>query len=170
MRWTDADKELLRVLVKNKCTLLDAARKLNRPKNAIAGMMSRLGLSSQSGKTFYPPKPKQVKKPAFDVAKFLADRRQAELPLERPVAPRIPVLTLVTHESTKDHYGSWKCQWPLGDPNSNMFRFCSDERVKGKPYCSGHCDLAYQKPKASTGRPMVFQKLQAARLQGWDGE
>jgi GcrA cell cycle regulator len=170
MIWTDADKRALTDLVAAKHTLDSMSRKLRRSRNAIAGMMSRLGLSSQSGKTFYPPKPKQPKKPAFDVAQFLADRRQAELPLERPVAPRIPVLTLVTHESTKDHYGSWKCQWPLGDPNSNMFRFCSDERVKGKPYCESHCDLAYQRPKPPTGRPLIFQKLHAARLHGWDGE
>jgi GcrA cell cycle regulator len=35
------------------------------------------------------------------------------------------------------------CSWPIGEPKSGEFRFCSEQTVPGKPYCLDHCKLAY---------------------------
>lgn len=37
------------------------------------------------------------------------------------------------------------CCWPLGDPGTKQFRFCGDEPIQGKPYCTEHAQLAYVK-------------------------
>ena len=38
------------------------------------------------------------------------------------------------------------CQWPLGHPGQDGFRFCGGKVVPGKPYCAAHCEVAYRKP------------------------
>lgn len=39
-----------------------------------------------------------------------------------------------------------KCRWPLGDPRERGFRFCNSPHLEeGKPYCSKHCAVAYQR-------------------------
>jgi GcrA cell cycle regulator len=43
-------------------------------------------------------------------------------------------------------FSNWdrnKCSWPIGDPKSPDFKFCSDKIVEGRPYCSVHCSQAY---------------------------
>lgn len=35
------------------------------------------------------------------------------------------------------------CLWPLGDPGDDNFRFCGEDSVPGRPYCSEHCAVAY---------------------------
>jgi GcrA cell cycle regulator len=35
------------------------------------------------------------------------------------------------------------CCWPLGEPGTASFRFCSADSVPGKPYCVDHAQLAY---------------------------
>ena len=35
------------------------------------------------------------------------------------------------------------CCWPIGEPGTPSFRFCSDGALHGKPYCSEHAALAY---------------------------
>lgn len=148
--WSETDKDALRTLVSQERTLLEMAKALNRPKNAIAGMMSRLGLKSQSGRTFTPHE--RPKKRTYKAKDFLAER-QAVLDLPAPT-PK-PVLTLVQQEKDKDPYGSWSCQWPIGHPNAEEFRFCGDTRKHAKPYCQAHCDIAYHKPQKGTGRPFI---------------
>jgi GcrA cell cycle regulator len=40
------------------------------------------------------------------------------------------------------------CRWPLGDPMSGDFAYCGLKSANGRPYCAGHCRMAYQPPKA----------------------
>lgn len=35
------------------------------------------------------------------------------------------------------------CQWPIGDPGSQDFRFCGAPIAPGRPYCLRHCEEAY---------------------------
>ena len=37
------------------------------------------------------------------------------------------------------------CQWPIGHPGSDDFRFCGEPAVSGKPYCTTHCAQAYRR-------------------------
>jgi len=37
-----------------------------------------------------------------------------------------------------------QCRWPIGDPDTENFRFCGAPVFVGKPYCYDHCLAAYQ--------------------------
>jgi GcrA cell cycle regulator len=41
--------------------------------------------------------------------------------------------------------GMRSCSWPMGDPKQAGFHFCGAEAVPGRPYCSTHCGMAYQR-------------------------
>jgi GcrA cell cycle regulator len=40
---------------------------------------------------------------------------------------------------------SRNCCWPIGEPGTSGFRFCSGDATPGKPYCGEHAALAYVK-------------------------
>jgi len=37
------------------------------------------------------------------------------------------------------------CRWPMGDPATPQFFFCGTMPALGRPYCSFHCRMAYQR-------------------------
>ncbi|MCX7933253.1 MAG: GcrA family cell cycle regulator, partial [Rhodovarius sp.] len=39
------------------------------------------------------------------------------------------------------------CCWPIGEPGTREFRFCTAEALPGKPYCAEHAAIAYVKIK-----------------------
>jgi GcrA cell cycle regulator len=39
------------------------------------------------------------------------------------------------------------CCWPIGEPGTPDFRFCSSEATPGKPYCTTHAAVAYVKAR-----------------------
>ena len=44
------------------------------------------------------------------------------------------------------------CRWPIGDPSTKNFWFCGKQSVIDKPYCTEHCELAFQN-NPRTGMP-----------------
>jgi GcrA cell cycle regulator len=67
-----------------------------------------------------------------------------EAPVARPVAavapPPAPAPAVVR---TFPRLASRTCCWPLGEPGTAEFRFCSGTAATGKPYCSEHASVAY---------------------------
>lgn len=45
------------------------------------------------------------------------------------------------------------CKWPIGDPKRPDFGFCGERRQPGRPYCAGHCKLAYTPRRAEPWVP-----------------
>lgn len=41
------------------------------------------------------------------------------------------------------------CQWPIGNPGEEDFRFCDQTAEAGRPYCNGHCAMAYRRKAES---------------------
>jgi len=39
------------------------------------------------------------------------------------------------------------CRWPIGDPQTEEFHFCTRNKVPGLPYCEHHARRAYQPPQ-----------------------
>jgi GcrA cell cycle regulator len=39
------------------------------------------------------------------------------------------------------------CCWPIGEPGTAEFRFCSAEATPSKPYCTQHAAVAYVKAR-----------------------
>jgi GcrA cell cycle regulator len=58
------------------------------------------------------------------------------------------------------------CRWPVGDPKSiETIKFCGDNPLAGKPYCTRHCRMAYQPrhdPKPAKYFPTGGRKMRAA--------
>ena len=44
--------------------------------------------------------------------------------------------------------GRAACRWPFGDPGNGDFAYCGLEPADGRPYCAGHCRMAYRPPSA----------------------
>lgn len=36
------------------------------------------------------------------------------------------------------------CRWPVGHPNETGFFYCGGRACETRPYCVGHCSMAYQ--------------------------
>jgi GcrA cell cycle regulator len=105
------------------------AVQLGISRNAVLGKIDRLGLSSGEPRSAKPvrQKPKvERKRPWMPLPETV------ELPA-MPAAPKnaITLLELKSHQ----------CRWPFGD---GPILFCGGDAVDGKPYCAGHCRVAYR--------------------------
>lgn len=148
MIWLDTEIAYLSTLVSQKKTVRAIAKEMGKTPSAVAGMMRRKGLAGQSGKVFSDKPINRKRKSTYTAKEFLAEAKQEAKPM--------PYLTVVRPQEThKDPYGSWTCQWPIGHPNADEFRFCGDAREHNKPYCQAHCDIAYRKPQKGTGGHFV---------------
>jgi GcrA cell cycle regulator len=58
-----------------------------------------------------------------------------------PPAPPQPVVRAFPRLGTR------ACCWPMGEPGTPEFRFCTHEAILGKPYCPEHAAVAYVKPR-----------------------
>jgi GcrA cell cycle regulator len=67
-----------------------------------------------------------------------AVRPQAPVPVAAPVMP--PPAAVVRHFPRST---ARSCCWPLGEPGTPEFRFCTAEAIAGKPYCGEHASVAY---------------------------
>jgi GcrA cell cycle regulator len=61
--------------------------------------------------------------------------RPSPIRVEPAAAPAAPVRA--------SNYKGPTCQWPLGDPTSQDFKFCGAPIEPGRPYCAQHCEQAY---------------------------
>jgi GcrA cell cycle regulator len=74
---------------------------------------------------------------------------RAAAPAPRPAAPQPParkpapvpnaIVRPFPRSSTRT------CCWPIGEPGTPEFRFCTGDAITGKPYCPEHAALAYVK-------------------------
>lgn len=70
--------------------------------------------------------------------------RQAGVSLEYMDAPSIEDMAIpLEQRQTVMGLTRKNCHWPVGDPTSADFFFCGGAAVKGRPYCAGHCKVAY---------------------------
>jgi len=55
-----------------------------------------------------------------------------------PIRSETPVVRRAKHKGPS-------CQWPIGDPSAQDFKFCGAPIEPGRPYCAKHCEAAYIK-------------------------
>lgn len=53
------------------------------------------------------------------------------------------------------------CRWPIGDPASDGFRFCGDDKERGS-YCGRHGDVAYRAAAPAPARQTHVRPRRAA--------
>jgi GcrA cell cycle regulator len=121
---------------------LNAQFGTNLTRNAVIGRINRLGLAEKRSWM-----PKIYKKRLSNSPSRGAPARpkyDVELPdllsdLQTPIEQRKSLLELTAET----------CRWPIGDPQSPEFFFCGGKIHEGKPYCTGHCAVAFNYVKAS---------------------
>ncbi|WP_278247650.1 GcrA family cell cycle regulator, partial [Teichococcus deserti] len=67
----------------------------------------------------------------------------------RPPAPprRLPPAPPIAVVRPFQRSGGRSCCWPIGEPGTPDFRFCTAEAIPGKPYCPEHAAVAYVKAR-----------------------
>ncbi len=162
MDWTDETILRLRNLWDEGHSTAEIGRRLGVTKNAVVGKAHRLNL---------PARPSPIRRAAGGavVARRSAVRRvsgptlpalaSASAPLRADLGRPEPTRALPVRDAGREPTRApglravppalrpsgrvSACCWPIGEPGTPSFRFCSDGAIHGKPYCSEHASLAY---------------------------
>lgn len=143
--WTEEVIARLRALWTEGHSTAEIGRRMGTSKNSIIGKVHRLALPPRAspirGGSGGKPRaagPRRVRGPTLPVLRSTA----ADAP-----APAPPSIRLYAGPCGKP------CCWPLGEPGRPGFRFCNEGTAPGKPYCPGHAEAAYVRPKTARDRP-----------------
>ncbi|WP_158747610.1 GcrA family cell cycle regulator [Acidisphaera sp. L21] len=154
MDWTDEIIDRLKTLWAEGVSTAEIGRRIGVSKNAVVGKAHRLSLAARPspirrGAPGEAPKRSPVRRVVGPTLPTMAPPPPVEVRPPVAVAPRpvptpspAPVLRAV-HRAPGGRLVA--CCWPIGEPGTRSFRFCDDESLPGKPYCSTHAALAYVK-------------------------
>jgi GcrA cell cycle regulator len=154
MDWTPEAIERLRALWAEGHSTAEIGRRMGITKNAVVGKAHRLNLSAR---------PSPIRREATGEAKPAAPRApkvaviapRMTLPVVAAAAPApalvetraAPAPAPVVVRSFPRLGAARSCCWPIGEPGTQGFRFCSAEASQGKPYCAEHAAVAYVKTR-----------------------
>lgn len=117
MAWTDQRVEMLKKFWLQGFSASQIAKKLGGvTRNAVIGKAHRMGLTGRLS-----PIKRQEVKTSIEI--FQTDLK----PLADTQAIKKP------------------CMWPVGDPKQSDFHFCGHDSEVGRPYCTEHCVIAYNR-------------------------
>ena len=148
MEWNEETIGRLRSLWDEGHSTAEIGRRLGITKNAVVGKAHRLSLparpspirrSSGEGRAPRRPTPRRVNGPT------LAPLMVASVPARAAEAPRPPPVLRAVATSPRPAGRVSACCWPIGEPGTVSFRFCSDAAMHGRPYCAEHAAIAYVK-------------------------
>jgi GcrA cell cycle regulator len=155
MDWGIDAIERLRALWAEGHSTAEIGRRMGVTKNAIVGKAHRLQL---------PPRPSPIRRDAAVPVAVPVGRRATlppfrETPTQAPartvaVAARVaiqprpaavapPAPRPVPAARPIARSGGRSCCWPIGEPGTPGFRFCTAEAMSPKPYCAEHAAIAY---------------------------
>jgi GcrA cell cycle regulator len=150
MDWSAEAIERLKALWAEGHSTAEIGRRMGISKNAVVGKAHRLNLSAR---------PSPIRREAAGqrpAATPRAPRAPAAAPrttLPAPVVVAAPVLVAPRPPAPSvvrafPRLGAARsCCWPIGEPGTPEFRFCSAEASNGKPYCTEHAAVAYVKAR-----------------------
>ncbi|WP_300303138.1 GcrA family cell cycle regulator [Ferrovibrio sp.] len=162
MVWTDEKVKLLVQLWESGQSITQIGKALGMTRNAVVGKAHRIGLAKRASPIMRSEKPAQPRPAAGHAgppghAAPAAPRAPAQPRAERAPAAEgsegsgpatgnggsqgqqlTPAMLAALTPSTGP-----RCKWPIGDPKSAEFDFCSHVALPGKPYCAQHCAAAY---------------------------
>jgi GcrA cell cycle regulator len=160
MEWTHETILRLRSLWDEGHSTAEIGRRLGVSKNAVVGKAHRLDLPARPTPIRriadgYTLRPKTDRRPAPSVGRSTLPKL-ASLQQPVPRAPKVvvahakpmlplPMRRLVSAPPPQPkRYGRVvSCCWPIGEPGTSSFYFCSSNSEPGKPYCADHCHLGY---------------------------
>jgi GcrA cell cycle regulator len=180
MLWTDEAVQALKRLAHEGRSASVIAQALGAPsRNAVIGKANRIGIKLGGGRAFAPggtPAEAYQMKSASGPCPRPAPRKQRSAPApsrDLRVKPGEEAASLAEAEVGEmrrvrfEEIRALACRWPLGDPMSKDFAYCGLEAANGRPYCAGHSRLAYQPPKARTGKAPHERRWSAAFANPW---
>jgi len=115
MVWNSETIDQLKAQWSQGMSITQIGKNLGTTRNAVVGKAHRLGLEKRDSPIVRSATPKPA----------------VQAPVVQP--ERQP---LVAHNGPR-------CKWPVGDPKSSNFRFCTGPALDGYPYCREHCAAAY---------------------------
>ncbi len=159
MVWTDEKIKMLEQLWETGQSITQIGKALGMTRNAVVGKAHRIGLAKRASPIVRSDKP-AAPKPAPVVhhhAQHHAPRPAAvsvnsgaSAPAARePSASHTPAPEKPTQQLSAAMLAALtptsgpRCKWPIGDPKSSEFDFCTKVALPGKPYCAEHCAQAY---------------------------
>ncbi|UFN50483.1 GcrA cell cycle regulator [Roseomonas sp. OT10] len=161
MEWTAEAIETLQALWAEGHSTAEIGRRMGISKNAVVGKAHRLNLAARpspirrEGEQAGTESPRRVATPAPAPAaeapvRAPAAPRPAASPRPQPAAPpapRAPVAPPAPVVRPFQRVGARTCCWPIGEPGTPEFRFCTAEAAGGRPYCAEHAAIAYVKAR-----------------------
>lgn len=159
MIWSDKQIALLKKLWPQGLPAGQIADEIGVGRNAVVGKARRLGLGEHSGSTrnlqlraaqrVTPQKSGPVSTRLKIRGRHGAFGAGLELQVAPSILPLMPDGSNIppAQRRTLLQLKPGVCKWPFGEPQSHDFFFCGGDAIEGKPYCAGHCRVAYQAPK-----------------------
>ncbi|SFK25708.1 GcrA family cell cycle regulator [Falsiroseomonas stagni] len=158
MDWSAEAIERLRALWAEGHSTAEIGRRMGVSKNAVVGKAHRLNL---------PARPSPIRREAVAEKPAAAPVRAARpaspaprstlspspapvaaVPAPAPVAAMTAPAAPTAVVRAFPRLGSARtCCWPIGEPGTPDFRFCTAEATSGKPYCTQHAAVAYVKAR-----------------------
>ena len=163
MDWTAEAIDRLRAFWAEGHSTAEIGRRMGISKNAVVGKAHRLNLPARpspirreaEGEAVARPAPQPRRQPgavhapspslaAAPPVRDAAPLRRLEASPPVAAAPVIaapPPQAMVVRPFPRASARS--CCWPLGEPGTPDFRFCTGNATPGKPYCAEHASVAY---------------------------
>ena len=158
MMWTDEAVELLKRLAVEGLSAARIAAALGaKSRNAVIGKANRIGIKLNGdgrASARVPP------------AAAAGGRRPAPAPL--PGEVRTPAWTFANVEVGEMRRVRFQdirhlaCRWPIGDPTTGELAYCGLTAAERRPYCAGHCRIAYRPPNARAKRSVEERRRSRA--------
>ena len=153
MEWTEETITRLRGLWDEGHSTAEIGRRLGITKNAVVGKAHRLNLPARPSPIRRgagegrPPRRATARRVSGPTLPVLV---AALAPAVTPATPRLaePKLTPVVRvvpATPRPGARLTACCWPIGEPGTPNFHFCSEHAIHGKPYCPEHAAVAYVK-------------------------
>ncbi len=144
MDWTEEAIERLRALWAEGHSTAEIGRRMGISKNAVVGKAHRLNL---------PARPSPIRRDGAGEARPQAAPRPARVaaPSPRSTLPPVAPAAVAAPKPAPavvrpfPRASARACCWPIGEPGTAGFRFCSAEALTAKPYCAEHAAVAYVK-------------------------
>ena len=161
MEWNGEAIDRLRALWAEGHSTAEIGRRMGVSKNAVVGKAHRLNL---------PARPSPIRRDVVATPRPAPARRHTLPPLRAALREPLPQvgMTLPTPQRRLDavmtapapmavarpatsaprpfpRVGVKSCCWPIGEPGTSAFTFCTSEAMISKPYCAEHAAIAYVK-------------------------
>jgi GcrA cell cycle regulator len=155
--WTETAIETLRQMALEGKSASAIAAALGAPsRNAVIGKANRIGIKLTGHVHCSAPRTTRAtterpRRPAIARTGSALWKRAVVPALAREKKPAWLFAEAQVGEMLKvgfEEIREGACRWPLGDPTNEDFVYCGVETAKGRPYCAGHCRMAYKPPNA----------------------